>query len=175
MSSSPAEKQYSRSTAINLSEGGALHHSNMASSSPLTAVSLSHRFSNAAGPSTSLLAANGEFHKDKKSLTQETADVCAAQMDPDSHSHGPPNPVAFDFDKSTGYLPPDDHASRSGPQTLSQETRNWKTGQLSLDAFLHCVSSERLHRMPHRASKWDRALRLLEGMYPLRFKTHLLI
>lgn len=144
----------------------------MAPSSPHTAVSLSQRFSNAAGPSTSLLAANGEFHTDKKSLLQETADACAAQMNPDSHSHGALNPIAFDFDKSTGYLPPDDQASQSEPQNLLQETWTSKTGKLSLDAFLHCVSSERLHRMPHRASKWDRALRLLEGMSLSHCKIH---
>lgn len=143
----------------------------MAASSPHTAVSLSRRFSTAAGPSTSFLAANGEFHNEKKSHTHETADVCAAQMDQDSHSHGPLNPVSFDFDRSAGYLPPGDHASRSGSQTLLQEKRTSETSHLSLDAFLHCVSSERLHRMPHRASKWDRALRLLEGMCLSRCKT----
>lgn len=134
----------------------------MAVMPPPTSVSLSQRFSNTAGPSTSLFAATGEFHQDRKRITNETADVCAAQMNPDNHTHGNANSVSFDFDKSTGYLPPGDHF-------MQDESRNWlrtigslNTGKLSLDDFLHCVSSERLHRMPHRASKWDRAIRLLE-------------
>jgi hypothetical protein len=144
----------------------------MATSLPQSAVGLPHRFSMAAGPSTNFSAAIGESHKRGSSLTHEPADVCAAQMDQDSHSHGPPNAVAFDFDQSTGYLPPDDQASRSGRQSLLQQQGNSKTNQLSLDAFLHAVSSERLNRMPHRASMWDRALRLLEGMFPMSCKYH---
>jgi len=127
-------------------------------------VRLSQRLSNAAGPSTSFLATNGEFHEEKKSLTHETANACAAQMDSDHDSHGALNPVSFEFDKSTGYLPSGDHTSQSHPESLTRGTCITNTAHLSLDAFLHLVSSERLNRMPHRASNWDRAIRLLEGM-----------
>lgn len=145
------------------SEDRALPTSIVGSSVPRPATSLSQRFTNAAEPSTSFLAASGEFHRSSKSLPRDESQTCIAQMDVDNESHGIMDPVSFEFDRSTGYLPITD----SGPWPVASGGHHAagapETSCNSLGSFLKVVSSERLNRMPHRASKWDRIIRLLEG------------
>ena len=89
---------------------------------------------------------------------------CATQMDVDEGVHGALNPVAFGFDQTTGYLPVAANAFQSAPSSDLQDGWNPKTDCTSLESFLKCVSAARLNRMPHRASKWDRFIRVLEGV-----------
>ena len=131
--------------------------------SPRPATSLSQRFSNAAGPSTSFLAANGEFHGSSKAILRDEAVACAAQTDFDSDSHGPTDPISFEFDKSPGYLADTDRASQALPSIGVQGGWVLDAECSSVESFLQIISSVRLHRMPHRASKWDRIIRVLEG------------
>lgn len=166
-----AEQQFSRLTGTNSSGGGGLPASHIPPSSAHYAVSLSQRFSNAAGPSASLLAANGEFNRGSKSALPEGSRHCPAQMDLDKDPHGNTNPSSFLFDYSTGYIPIATQASRPLPQSQLESTWKSGTGHLSLKSFLEGVSSERLNRMPHRASRWDRGIRMLEGMYWLSSAT----
>ena len=86
-------------------------------------------------------------------------------MDVDNDPHGMTNPISFEFDHSTGYLPVTDQASQM-PRMDDQKRRlDPETGCSSLESFLQIISSERLSRMPHRASSWDRIIRVLEGAY----------
>lgn len=134
------------------------------------AVSLSQRLSNTAGPSTSLLAAKGEFSRDSKSVLKGDFQDCPAQMDLDEDCHRSENVISYDFDQCTGQLPITSQALRPLPQSLLESTWKPETGHLSLESFLEVVSSQRLNRMPHRASRWDRVTRMLEGMYSLSSK-----
>lgn len=138
--------------------------SNAGVSTPRPATSLSQRFSNATEPSISSFAANGEFHQSSESLPHEDSRSCAAQMAVDSDTHGVTDPISFEFDLSTGYLPITEEASQSLPSGGLQGVSPPETGCSTLAAFLQLVSSERLNRMPHRASKWDQMIRLLEGI-----------
>ena len=111
------------------------------------------------------MAASGEITRGSRSALNDDSQDCPAQIDHDDQSHGGNNAIFFDFDQSTGYLP----NAIQGPQTLPRILLSsaWQpgTGHLSLEAFLESVASERLNRMPHRASRWDRVTRMLEGMY----------
>ena len=126
--------------------------------SPRAPMSLSQRFSNTAGPFLSFPGANGEFSRLDPVATHVNSHSCAAQMDVITESHGIANPNSFDFDQSSGYLPIN---GRIPGVSGSLETT--EKGRSTLESFLHAVSSERLNRMPHRASKWDRMIRILES------------
>ena len=64
------------------------------------------------------------------------------------------------MDNDTGYL---QAAGRrvSGSVNVSSVTSD--VPRLSLDGILRAAAAERLQSMPHRASKWDRAIRQIEG------------
>lgn len=172
MHSRPTEKQYSKSSAMALSESGTPLPSNLATPVPYSTVSLSQRFSNATEPSITRLAANGEFHQAKKSYTL-AANVCAVQEESGNDPHGISNSASFEFATRAGYLPSGNLALRAASESgLPNSMILNSNGHIPLDSFLHRVSSQRLNRMPHRASQWDRTVRLLEGMYLLPSSTH---
>ena len=163
----PLGRPPSKVSRNNSSEATAAPISAMTPSASRQEVSLLQRFSNTNSPSTDFPAVNGQYHTSGKSNARNESTTCSAQMESDRESHGSMNPVSFEFDQSTGYLPTAlgvSHRSRLSSQRPLQDSQTAETGHLSLESFLELLSSERLNRMPHRASRLDRIIRLLEGM-----------
>ena len=160
------DKKSPQPTIVKSSEDRPQQAFHLGMSAPRPATSLSQRFSNTAGPSTSFFAASGEFDTSTKSLPRGGSEACVAQKDIESESHGATNPSSFDFDRSSGYLPVIDRGVQSLTSSGPQATRTGEASCTSFESFLQLISSERLNRMPHRASKWDRVIRLLEGIAP---------
>ena len=129
--------------------------------SPRPATSLAQRLINTTKTSSSFPTGTKEISRPSKSLLLEHSQICDAQLTIDSESHGAANPSSFKFDRSAGYL----RLTGSASETLSLEGGNSKRNAdvdcSSLASFLEVISSERLNRMPHRASKWDQMMRVL--------------
>ena len=93
-----------------------------------------------------------EYHRQATETSQATSTDCVAAKDGDVDTHGPTNPISFELQKETGYIP-----------KRRQSTVQLASNQTSLQDCLQIISLERLNRMPHRASLWDRVVRSLEG------------
>lgn len=83
---------------------------------------------------------------------------CTTQLASDADAHGPSNVTDFALDKQNGYLL---SPVELQPQAMDFETTS--NGTISLKLFMQAVATERLHHMPHRASRWDRMIRHIEG------------
>ena len=110
-----------------------------------SALNLSQVSSALSKPSSTVVAAHGEFNAPSNSTGHSGSQSCAGQMNIGDTHRGPKNPHGLSLDKSTGYFP---QGSGAVPGTI--------------DDLLRIIAAERLHQMPQRGSNWDRSIRSLE-------------
>ncbi|KAL6713203.1 hypothetical protein ACLMJK_009324 [Lecanora helva] len=151
-------------TVTNQFEDSASPAASKGNSSFRPATSLSQRFSNGTGLPTSFRETKDNLLRAGKSTSVQDSQSYAPQMDHNSDVHGVANPTSFEFDHSMDYLPARGHVAQQSSLYGGQDAWDPKTGCSSLESFLQLISSERLSRMPHRASKWDRVMRVLEAV-----------
>ena len=105
---------------------------------------------------------NTQTHRAKVSDVEIHPQDCIAQIMTDGQHHGPTNSTSFTMENDTGYLQAAGRRFSAGT-TSSQAVAVPDASRLSLDGILRAAAAERLQSMPHRASRWDRAIRQIEG------------
>ena len=115
-------------------------------------------------PSTSFVAAQGEFHAPGNTTGCNENLGCVGQVDIDEGPRGSKNPHGLSLDRSTGYFP---QGSDFVPGTIGQADMTQLSDRPSLEDFLRMIAAERLHHMPQKGSNRDRSIRALESMFLL--------
>lgn len=119
--------------------------------------------SGVAKPSTSFIAAHGEFHAPGNPAANNEDSGCIGQMESGEDPRGSMEPHGLSLDSCTGYFP---QGLELRPGNIGLNDLTQLSDHLSLDDLLRVIAAERIHHMPQKGSNWDRSIRTLESILP---------
>lgn len=101
------------------------------------------------------------------SEVEDSSQSCIAQSIVGNEGHGLNKSAGSYIGNETGYLRQAAGRQSSIASQTSSKMLTKDGSHLSLEDFLHATAAERLHSMPHRASRWDKTIRQIEGNGPI--------